>query len=89
MESVSQTADGDVVRVAAYVDGFNLYNGMHDARGRRGLWLNLESLFGSFLGANQRLVAVHYFTALVSGPGSVPQQVYLSIRRSSSPATAI
>jgi hypothetical protein len=73
---MSQTT-GDDVRVAAYVDGFNLYNGMHDARGRRGLWLNLESLLGSLLGPNQRLVAVHYFTALVSGPGRLSQQTYL------------
>lgn len=66
-----------IVPVAAYVDGFNLYNGMHDARGRRGLWLDLESLLGSFLSANQKLVAVHYFTALVKGSGQERQQTYL------------
>ena len=68
---------GGRVRVAAYVDGFNLYNGMHDARGRRGLWLDLESLLGSLLRDDQQLVAVHYFTALVQGPGQVRQQCYL------------
>jgi hypothetical protein len=31
-------------RIVAYVDGFNLYNGLHTATGRRDLWLNLESL---------------------------------------------
>lgn len=65
------------VRVAAYVDGFNLYRGMHDARGRRGLWLDLERLLSSLLGSNQRLVAVHYFTALVNGAGRERQQTYL------------
>lgn len=67
------------VRVAAYVDGFNLYHGMHAARGRRGLWLDLESLLGSLLGPNQVLVAVHYFTALVVGqPAQGRQQQYLA-----------
>lgn len=65
------------VPVAAYIDGFNLYNGMHDARRRRGLWLDLESLLSSFLGPNQQLVAVHYFTALVMGTGRERQQTYL------------
>lgn len=65
------------VRVAAYVDGFNLYNGMHDARGRRGLWLDLESMLGSLLRPGQQLVTVHYFTALVVGPGRPHQETYL------------
>jgi len=64
-------------RVAAYVDGFNLYNGMHDARQRRGLWLDLESLLSTLLLRDQSLVAVHYFTALVTGPGRSAQQDYL------------
>lgn len=75
--SVSQISGSAAVRVAAYVDGFNLYNGMHDARGRRGLWLNLESLLASLLRPNQQLVVVHYFTALVIGPGQPHQQTYL------------
>jgi hypothetical protein len=35
--------------VIAYVDGFNLYNGLHEATGRRDLWLDLESLLTSML----------------------------------------
>lgn len=66
-----------IVRVAAYVDGFNLYNGMHDARQRRGLWLDLESLLRSLLRGNQALTAVHYFTALVQGQGRQRQETYL------------
>ena len=65
------------VRVADYVDGFNLYNGMHDARRRRGLWLDLESLLRSLLRGGQELTAVHYFTAMVQGQGRQRQQTYL------------
>ena len=72
-ERVSQS----IVRVTAYVDGFNLYNGMHDARRRRGLWLNLESLLNSLLRPGQELTAVHYFTALVQGQGRQRQDKYL------------
>jgi uncharacterized LabA/DUF88 family protein len=75
------------VRVAAYVDGFNLYRGMHDARGRRGLWLDLESLLGSLMGPNQQLVAVHYFTALVIGAGRERQQTYLDALEASGRCT--
>ena len=30
-------------RVRVYIDGFNLYYGMHPAHGRQYLWLDLES----------------------------------------------
>lgn len=30
--------------VIAYVDGFNLYHGLHDKYGRRYLWLDLQNL---------------------------------------------
>lgn len=73
--------------VAAYVDGFNLYNGMHDARGRRGLWLDLESLLKSLLRPSQELVAVHYFTALVHGPGRARQETYLEALKAHGAAT--
>jgi uncharacterized LabA/DUF88 family protein len=59
------------------VDGFNLYHGMHEARGRRGLWLDLESMLSTLLAGDQQLVRVHYFTALVHGPGQARQSVYL------------
>jgi hypothetical protein len=64
-------------QVIAYVDGFNLYHGMHQARGRRGLWLDLESLCTSLLRPGQELTGLHYFTALVDGPGRPRQQAYL------------
>jgi NYN domain len=65
----------------AYVDGFNLYHGMHEATGRRDLWLDLEGLLShpAYVDANrgQTLVGVHYFTAAVSGPGATHQAIYL------------
>ncbi|MBB2942363.1 uncharacterized LabA/DUF88 family protein [Actinoplanes lutulentus] len=77
------------VRVAAYVDGFNLYNGMHDARRRRSLWLNMESLLGSFLGVNQELAVVHYFTALVQGQSRHHQVTYLDALAAHCPITEL
>src|SRR6266536_636756 len=38
-----------VVRVAAYVDGFNLYFGLKAKYGRRYLWLDLQALAASLL----------------------------------------
>ena len=65
-------------RIAAYVDGFNLCNGLRAVRGRRDLWLDLESLLRAFLDpSRQELVAVNYFTAPVLGPGAERQQTYL------------
>lgn len=49
----------------AYIDGFNLYNGLKDRYGRKYLWLDLEKLCASLLQDDQRLVAVKYFTAPV------------------------
>jgi hypothetical protein len=61
------------------VDGFNLYHGMKHKYGRRFFWLNLQALAGSFLVSDQRLMGVHYFTALVRNDpdGGARQQTYL------------
>ncbi|MBK6872774.1 MAG: NYN domain-containing protein [Kineosporiaceae bacterium] len=68
-------------RVVAYVDGFNLYHGLHAANGRRDLWLDIEAMLRepAFTDPSrgQHLVAVHYFTAAVDGPGRDRQDVYL------------
>lgn len=70
-------------RVAVYVDGFNLYFGMHERFGRRYLWLDLATLGTSFLTGGQELVKVVYFTARVrnDAPGQANQGVYLSALR--------
>lgn len=47
-----------------YIDGFNLYHGLHSQFGTSMLWLDLVNLSRS-LRPNQHLVAVKYFTAPV------------------------
>ncbi len=50
-------------RVRVYIDGFNLYYGLHDRFRRRYLWLDLRALAESILKEGQVLHGVHYFTA--------------------------
>lgn len=72
-------ATGPIERVAAYIDGFNLYFGIR-ADGRRHLWLDLEGLVRSLLKPHQQLVLVRYFTAPVRNDPSAlsRQQLYLN-----------
>jgi hypothetical protein len=58
-----------VATVIAYVDGFNLYHGLHDKYGRRYLWLDLGHLVQR-LRPSDHVVAVRYFTALVRDDAS-------------------
>lgn len=64
--------------VIAYVDGFNLYHGLHDKYRRRYLWLDLEHLVQR-LRPGDRVIAVRYFTALVRDdpPALARQRTYL------------
>jgi uncharacterized LabA/DUF88 family protein len=70
---------GSVQRVAAYVDGFNLYHGMHQRFGRSYHWLDLEKLALALLRDGQQLECVRYFTARVRGTeaGRLRQVNYL------------
>lgn len=62
--------------LAVYVDGFNLYWGMHAASRRRHLWLDLVELARS-LRPRSRLVSVKYFTtAVVGDPGAQSRQAH-------------
>ncbi len=72
-------ATGRIERIAAYVDGFNLYYGIRQD-GRRHLWLDLEALVQNLLKPHQQLVAVRYFTARVRNdpPAEQRQQTYLN-----------
>ena len=72
-------ATESIERVAAYIDGFNLYFGIR-ADGRRHLWLDLEGLVRSLLKPHQQLVVVRYFTAPVrNDPLALSrQQLYLN-----------
>jgi uncharacterized LabA/DUF88 family protein len=57
-----------VERVVAYVDGFNLYFGIRQAGWKKLYWLDVGALAEDLLRPGQRLVAVRYFTARISGP---------------------
>ncbi|MFE3946201.1 hypothetical protein ACFXPV_30740 [Streptomyces sp. NPDC059118] len=57
-----------------YVDGFNLYHGLHAKYGRRFLWLDLEKLARS-LRPRDQLVKAKYFTAsIMNDPGALSRQ---------------
>ena len=65
-------------RVAVYVDGLNLYNGLKDRGWRRYYWLDLRRLALRLLRPGQRLVMVRYFTARfrprANDPGQTARQ---------------
>lgn len=57
-----------------YIDGFNLYHGLHEAHGRSKLWLDVVALARS-LRPTSNLVQVKYFTAPVMGqPDALSRQ---------------
>jgi len=53
-------------RVIAYIDGFNLYFGIKEARFSNCKWLDLKKLVTSLIKPDQELVEVKYFTSRVS-----------------------
>ena len=55
-------------RVIAYIDGFNLYFGLHDKGWKRFYWLNLRQVALHLLKPNQTLAATKYFTSIVTAP---------------------
>jgi len=71
-----------VATVIAYVDGFNLYYGLHAKYRRRYLWLDLEQLTHR-IRPRDRIIAVRYFTALVrDDPAALARQLtYLEALR--------
>ena len=52
-------------RVIAYIDGYNLYFGLLDARLQTSRWLDLHGVCTSLLKPGQRLELVRYFTTSV------------------------
>ena len=70
--------------MSVFVDGFNLYHGIHEQSGRKLLWLDLWALSQSLLKPDQTLVSVRYFTARVRNDpaGAARQSVYLGALRS-------
>lgn len=80
-----------MVRVAVYVDGFNLYFGLRAKYGRKFLWLDLQALSASLLRQGQTLELVRYFTARVraDAEGEQRQSDYLDALQSRSPLVTV
>ncbi|SDZ15457.1 hypothetical protein SAMN05216554_2671 [Herbiconiux ginsengi] len=78
--------DGAPSRAIADVDGFNLYNGIHDAYDRRYLWLDLVKLFEALRPRNE-LIRVKYFTAiLIDDPETQKRQAeYIAALKAAHP----
>lgn len=69
-------------RVTVYIDGHNLYHGLHSAYGARYKWLDVQALSESLLQPGMLLTAVKYFTAVVkntthSQDARQRQEIYL------------
>ena len=80
-----------MIRVAVYVDGFNLYFGLRERYGRKYLWLDLQVLAASLLRPDQSLEKVRYFTARVRNDvaGQQRQSDYLDALGERSPLVEI
>ena len=62
-------------RVITYIDGYNLYHGMMQARLGSSRWLDLSAMGRSLLKPHQQLVLTRYFTTRVRGnPGKARRQ---------------
>ncbi|EFG74150.1 hypothetical protein HMPREF0591_5931 [Mycobacterium parascrofulaceum ATCC BAA-614] len=72
--------------LAVYVDGFNLYHGLHEASGRKHLWLDVVALAQN-LRPQSSLAKVMYFTAPVlnDSGGLARQQRYLNALKAQNP----
>ena len=55
-----------MVRVIAYIDGFNLYFGLRDSGYKKYYWLNVRLLAQKLLMFNQELTFTKYFTSRIS-----------------------
>jgi hypothetical protein len=68
-----------MLRVIAYVDGYNLYYGLRAKRWKKYYWLNIQKLVRQFLRPHQKLVYTKYFTTIIKYPNDKRQrqQVFL------------
>jgi uncharacterized LabA/DUF88 family protein len=67
-------------RVIAYVDGFNFYHGLMAKGWGRYRWLDFRCLIRQFVLANQELIDLKYFTALVTHPPAKLKRQRLYVR---------
>jgi uncharacterized LabA/DUF88 family protein len=71
-----------MIRVATYVDGFNLYFGLKASSNRKYYWLDLHALATALLKPEQTLTAVNFFTTRIrdnghNAPDRQRQNIYL------------
>jgi uncharacterized LabA/DUF88 family protein len=73
-------------RAIAYIDGFNLYNGVHDTYIHKFLWLDVVKLVKN-MRPHSNLVSVKYFTStLLNDPEAQSRQShYISALQASNP----
>ena len=76
-----------MARVTVYVDGFNFYYGLRtqkrlDNKWLKSYWIDLVKLFEQFLGEDQTLEKVVYFTASpLNKDKSVRQSAFLNANK--------
>ena len=72
-----------IERAIVYIDGFNLYHGLMQARLGSSRWLDLGAMSRSLLGETRRIKLVRYFTTRVRDrPGDAERQsVYIDALR--------
>ena len=59
-----------MTRVIAYIDGFNLYFGLKQARFKRYYWLDVAALARALLKPGQQLLTTNYFSARIRDNGN-------------------
>ena len=77
IESIRRPAEfmnNPAIRVAAYIDGFNLFFGLKSKGWRRYYWYDPRLLAENLLRPGQSLVRVKYFTARISAHPSDPDK---------------
>lgn len=67
-------------KTIAYIDGFNLYFGLHDKGWRCFYWLNVWKLCGHLLKPHQNLIVVKYFTSKIKNPPDKRKRQYAYLR---------
>lgn len=61
-------------KVIVYVDGYNFYYGLKECNWKKYYWLDIVNFFQMFMGSNQDLIKVKYFSASPSNPGKKSRQ---------------
>ena len=69
-----------MIRVIAYIDGFNLYFGLKSKAWNRYFWLDIKKLCMKLLKSDQHLIQTKYFTSLIPEPSQKKkrQDTYLA-----------